>query len=136
MIMLHGGPIWWSSHKQPQVTLSSAEAEFIAACSAVTSLKWYANMLREMALEQEKPQLFIDNQAAIKLIKNPTHHTRTRHIDVKYKLVREAYQEGDFYLSYTPTTEQLADVLTKPLPPMAFRAVVNTLLYKWIEREC
>ena len=133
LVMLHGGPVWWSSHKQVQVTLSSAEAEFIAACSAVTTLKWYECMLLEMNVEQTKPELFIDNQAAIKPIRNPSHHMRTRHIDVKYKMVKEAYQQGSFFLSFTPSTEQLADVLKKALPPTAFRGIINTLMFKWKE---
>ena len=64
-----------------------------------------------------KPQIiFADNQGAIKLSKNPQHHNRTKHIDVKYHFVRESTQRGLIYLAYIPTGEMVADILTKSLP--------------------
>jgi hypothetical protein len=63
------------------------------------------------------PQIvFADNQGAIKLSKNPQHHNRTKHIDVKYHFIRESTQRGLIQLAYIPTGEMVADILTKSLP--------------------
>jgi len=63
------------------------------------------------------PQIvFADNQGAIKLSKNPLHHNRTKHIDVKYHFIRESTQRGLIQLTYIPTDEMVADILTKSLP--------------------
>ena len=64
-----------------------------------------------------EPQvIFADNQGAIKLSKNPQHHKRTKHIDVKYHFIRESTQSGLIQLIYIPTDEMVADILTKALP--------------------
>jgi hypothetical protein len=60
--------------------------------------------------------IFADNQGAIKLSKNPQHHNRTKHIDVKYHFIRESSQHGLIQLTYIPTDEMVADILTKSLP--------------------
>ena len=60
--------------------------------------------------------IFADNQGAIKLSKNPQHHNRTKHIDVKYHFIRESSQSGLIQLTYIPTDEMVADILTKSLP--------------------
>jgi hypothetical protein len=65
----------------------------------------------------ENPQIILaDNQGAIKLSKNPQHHNRTKHIDVRYHFIRKSCQDGLIELAYIPTTEMVADILTKSLP--------------------
>jgi len=59
--------------------------------------------------------IFADNQGAIKLSENPKHHSRSKHIDVKFHFIREASQQGLIRLVYIPTTDMVADILTKPL---------------------
>ncbi len=63
------------------------------------------------------PQIILaDNQGAIKLSKNPQHHNRTKHINIKYHFVRDSCQKGLIELAYIPTSEIVADILTKALP--------------------
>lgn len=64
--------------------------------------------------------LYIDNQATIKLIKNPRFHERTKHIEIKRHYIRETYENGEISLQHTPTAENTADLLTKPLPTRTF----------------
>ena len=47
-----------------------------------------------------KYTLFIDNMSAMKLIKNPEFHQRSKHIDVKYYFVRDNYQKGEIDVMY------------------------------------
>jgi hypothetical protein len=56
-----------------------------------------------------------DNQGAIKLASNPVFHARTKHIDVKFHYVRQEIQRKEIALEYCPTTDNIADMLTKPL---------------------
>jgi hypothetical protein len=71
----------------------------------------------KMDQETLEPQIiFADNQGAIKLSKNPQHHNRTKHIDVKFHFIRESSQNGLIQLTYIPTDEMVADILTKALP--------------------
>ena len=128
VLLFNGSAIIWSSQLQPIVTLSSAEAEFVAANSAVTSIKWIAELLREVGVKLDGTTLLVDNQAAIKMIKNPEFHLRTKHIDIRYKYIRERFQEGLFELQFCRSEDQLADFLTKPLQPRAFKKNVIQIM--------
>ena len=43
--MLDGGPMSWNFMKQPYVTLSTREAEYMAAAAAVPELVWLKRLL-------------------------------------------------------------------------------------------
>ena len=58
-------------------------------------------------------QLYTDSQSAMDLAKNPIHHQRSKHIDIQYHFVREAYLNRLSNLTYISTKDQLADPLTK-----------------------
>jgi hypothetical protein len=60
--------------------------------------------------------ILADNQGTIKLSKNPQYYNRTKHIDVRYHFIRKSCQDGLIELAYIPTTEMVADILTKALP--------------------
>lgn len=57
----------------------------------------------------------IDNQSAIQLSKNPVHHDRSKHINVKYHYIRECIEEGRVDVESVDTKSQMADILTKAL---------------------
>lgn len=54
------------------------------------------------------------------MIKNPENHSRTKHIDVQYHYVRKVVEDGLIQISYVPTAEMAADILTKPLTKAVF----------------
>ena len=60
--------------------------------------------------------LYSDNQGSIALSKNPDSHRRSKHIDVKFHLLREHVEKGTVALQYVNTKDMPADVLTKVLP--------------------
>ena len=59
--------------------------------------------------------LYADNQGAIALAKNPVHHQRTKHIDIRYHYIRLDVKENTVDLTYIPTSENIADIFTKPV---------------------
>jgi hypothetical protein len=67
--------------------------------------------------------LKVDNQGAIRLIKNPEFHKRTKHIDVQYHYVRDRFEAGVISPEYVPTKAQLADLFTKALPLDLFKVL-------------
>ena len=56
-----------------------------------------------------------DNQSAIKLLRNPISTVRSKHIDVMHHCARERVQRNEVAFRYTPTSNMLADMLTKPV---------------------
>ena len=61
------------------VTLSTAEAEYVAATEAVKEVIWIAGMLKELKISEEVVTVFSDSQSALHLCRNPVFHDRTKH---------------------------------------------------------
>ena len=92
---LDGGAISWSSKKQAVVSLSSTEAEYVAATHAAKEALWYRQFFREVSRPLSKPVLiYSDNQGAIALTKDDRYHARTKHIDIRYHFIREAVERN------------------------------------------
>jgi hypothetical protein len=111
----------WSSQKQKAVAQSSCEAEYLAAGAAATQGVWLSRLLGELkGKSPAKFNLLVDNMSAIALIKNPVHHDRSKHIDIKYHYIRKCYEDGMLDAQHVRTEEQLADILTKGLGYVRF----------------
>ncbi|OXU16547.1 hypothetical protein TSAR_007831 [Trichomalopsis sarcophagae] len=125
---MSNGPVVWSSKRQKLVTLSTTEAEYVAASTAARELVWLRQLLSEIGRPCEIPtDLFVDNQGAIRLAKNVEFHKRSKHINVKYHFLRERQGFGEVSVQYVPTNLQLADGLTKPLPRDKFKYMCSEL---------
>ncbi|XP_050547809.1 uncharacterized protein LOC126909428 [Daktulosphaira vitifoliae] len=117
IFMMTNGIIAWCSQRQKSVALPTTEVEYMAPSQAVQELTWLTLLISDLLETQgETPVLYTDNQSAIKLVKNPEFHKRTKHIDVHYHYIREKINEGMFSLEYVTSKEQLANILTKPTP--------------------
>lgn len=107
----------WLSKKQPIVTLSTCEAEYVAASWCVCHAIWLRNLLSEIELKQLRATVIkVDNKSAIELEKNPVNHERSKHIDVRFHFIRDHVKKGSIELVHVASQEQAADIFTKPLP--------------------
>lgn len=114
--MLGSAAVSWCSKKQPIVTLSTTEAEFVAAATCASQALWLRNLLEELQFKQEySTQLFCDNSSAIKLSRNPVFHGKCKHIDVRYHFLRDLSKDGIIDLVFCRSADQVADVFTKSL---------------------
>jgi len=90
VFMLSSGVVSWSSKKQPVVTLSTTEAEFIAAAFCACQSVWMRRVLKKLDHTQsESITVYCDNNSTIKLSKNPVLHDRSKHIDVRFHFLRD-----------------------------------------------
>ncbi|CAB1118988.1 unnamed protein product [Ectocarpus sp. CCAP 1310/34] len=105
------------SKTQSIVSLSSTEAEYIAAGEGVKEALFVRAVLSFVAPETSGSsiQVLEDNQGAIALVQNPLSSGRTKHIDVRYHFIRGLFGSGDIAVKFVPTKEQHADLLTKAL---------------------
>ena len=72
--------------------------------------------LQELGLQQEKYLLYCDSQSAIHFSKNPTFHSRSKHIDVRYHWIRDELEMKLFCLEKIHTDENGSDMMTKQIP--------------------
>ncbi|KAK2363075.1 hypothetical protein QL285_088089 [Trifolium repens] len=119
--------ISWFSKKQNCVSLSTAEAEYIAAGSSCSQLLWMKQMLGEYNVQQDVLTLYCDNLSAINISKNPIQHSRTKHIDIRHHFIRDLVEDNIVTLEHVATENQLADIFTKALDANRFEALRGKL---------
>ena len=124
---LGGGPICWKSTVQSIVALSTTEAEYMAVAEAAKEALWLIGLVKELGIRQGGVQLHCDSQSAIHLAKNQVYHARTKHIDVRFHKIRELIASGEILLQKVHTSENAADMLTKPITTDKFRHCLDLL---------
>ena len=118
----------WSSQQQILVTLSTTEAEYVAAATASRELVWLRKLMSDIKRPCVLPtELYVDNQGAIKLVKNAEFHKRTKLIDIRYHFLHEKQESGELSVRYVPTELQKADVFTKALARARFYSLCNEI---------
>ena len=113
--------ISWASKKQPIVSISSAEAEYVAATLASCQAVWLRRLLKDMSQTEKDPTpIFCDNTSEIALSKNHVFHKKSKHIDTRFHFIWELVNNGDIALQFCGSRDQLADIFTKPLGKSVF----------------
>jgi hypothetical protein len=126
IIFLLGVPILWKSKAQRSVTLSSAEAEFVALSEAAKDIKFVAQVLESMGIKVELPIVVrVDNVGAIFMSENVSTTSRTRHVDVRYHYVREYVEDGFVRILFVRSEDNLADEFTKNVSGALYDAHVS-----------
>ena len=126
--LVDGGAILWGSRKQELVTLSTAEAEYVAATHAAKETLWLRRFIGEVFQPLTHPTiLYSDNQSAIALTKDGNYHARTKHIDIRYHFIRFSVENGSIGFLYCPTNDMIADTLTKALPSVKAKHFASEL---------
>jgi hypothetical protein len=130
---LGAGVISWSSRRQPIVTQSSTEAEYIAASEASREAIWLRSLLAHLNrpispvpingkcdFDADATSIYCDNNGAITLAFDQAFHSRAKHIDVRYHYVREQVEAESITLNRIPSQNNVADIFTKPLGRVLF----------------
>jgi len=126
LCLFAGGLVSWASMKQNCVTLSTTEAEFLAASEAAKQIVWLKNLLSEIYEQGVDALLYVDNAGAIRLAKNAGEfHKRSKHIHVRYQFVRQEFQKGTYDIRHVPGDDQLADFLTKRMPVSRLKCLLE-----------
>jgi hypothetical protein len=128
VFMMNSSAISWSSKKQPVVTLSTTEAEFIAAASSACQVVWLRRILKSLTHVLSGPTVvYCDNISAIRLSKNPVMYGRSKHIDIRFHFLRDLVKDGVIELTQCSTHEQVADIMTKPLKIEVFSKIRESM---------
>jgi hypothetical protein len=74
-----------------------------------------------------KIPMYCDSKSAIAVSCNTVHHSKSKHIDLRYHFIKEHVEKGTGELYFVGTEYQLADLLTKALPPTMFADLVHQI---------
>lgn len=114
IFLINGAAVSWRSKKQSIIALSSMEAEYISLCDAAKEGIWLSRLSKDFGFSVPLT-ILEDNQSTIKTAQNEIFNERSKHIDVRYHFIREMVNLKQLDLVYCPTTDMIADALTKPL---------------------
>ena len=128
--------ITWGSKKQKSVSLSSCEAEIVAASEASKEAVYTSRFLTELGFADavsnpstgSAARLDVDNRGAIDLAYNSQQHDRTKHIDRRHFYIRELVENGEIVVNYVNTVDNMADFFTKALEPKRFFDLRNIIM--------
>ncbi|KNZ57661.1 hypothetical protein VP01_2104g1 [Puccinia sorghi] len=107
-------PIAWNSKRQRNIALSSTEAELNALSDGVQENQWIKFLVEELWNEKLNPSTFhIDNRGLAEKIKNFGSNSKTKHLDIKMKWLRDLKNRNEINVTLIPSEDMIADTLTK-----------------------
>ncbi|KAJ9547364.1 hypothetical protein OSB04_019907 [Centaurea solstitialis] len=104
----------WSSRKQNCISLSTAEAEYVAAACCCSQVLWMKTQLADFGYTMQRIPIYCNSKSAIQITANPVQHSRTKHIDIRYHFIKDHVEKGSVELYFVESDYQLADLFTKP----------------------
>ncbi|KAG9000729.1 hypothetical protein FRB90_011743, partial [Tulasnella sp. 427] len=124
---LSNAPISWSPKRQPVVTVSTMEAEYIGLSNATRQAIWLRSLLKDLQCAQVAPTpIYGDTNASLILRQDANDHSHTKHIKRTFHFVRKHIQlENNITVDYCP---DISDIFTKPLNTVLFSRFLSHLL--------
>nr|GEY96508.1 hypothetical protein [Tanacetum cinerariifolium] len=103
------------------------ESEYVAVSGCCAQVLWMRTQLTDYGFFYDKVPIYCDSKSAISISCNLVHHTRTKHINVRYHFIKDHVEKGTIELYFVGTEYQLADIFTKSLPEARFKFLVEKL---------
>nr|GEU78046.1 retrovirus-related Pol polyprotein from transposon TNT 1-94 [Tanacetum cinerariifolium] len=122
---LGGKLVSWNLKKQDCTAMSTAEAEYVSLSACCAQVIWMHTQLLDYGYKYNWISMYCDSKSAIAISCNPVHHSRTKHIDIRYHFIKEHVEKGTVELYFVGTEYQLADLFIKALPKERFEYVVH-----------
>lgn len=137
-IFYGGGPVNWRCQRQPIITLSTTEAEYVAGCELVKEIMPLRQQLIELKqmTTDEPTEVFIDNQSTVRIASNESGQVRIKHMDIRAKWLTEQVNNKRIIAKHISGTEQAADILTKPLHKTRFASNRSKLMTSVVAMLC
>jgi hypothetical protein len=130
LINLSCSPIIWYSKVQSAVESSTFGSEFVAMQIMVEILEAICYKLRMLGIPIDGPSnVFCDNKVFVTNLTIPTSTLKKKHNGIAYHRVREAVSAGIQRKTKVHTSENLADLLTKPLSGMSLCNLIQRILW-------
>jgi len=123
IFMLASGAVSWRSAKKTLTTSSIMAEKSVICCEASNHGIWLRNFVMGLQIVEgiERPhKLYCDNKLDVLYSNNNRSSTKSKHIDIKFLVVKERVQSGQISIEHFGTNSMIVDPLTKGLPPKVF----------------
>ena len=122
VLVLEKGAVRWHSRMQEVTASGTLEEEYVALSEVVKEVLFLRQVqeFMEPSIKVGAVNVFEDNEGVIKLATDKHASRRTKHIDVKHHLVRDASDPRKVRVAYVRSEDQHADLLAKPLDMQTF----------------
>lgn len=127
-IFVCGCLVMAKSTKQKLVTRNSTEAELVALTDMVYEVQNIHDFMTEQGYLVSAPTMHQDNTSTIHLATKGGGTFRTKHLRARTNHIREEVSEGRINIAYCPTSQMIADTLTKALRGILLRTMSDRLL--------
>jgi hypothetical protein len=128
VFIANGGAISWKSKKQPVVSTSTYEAEYISCSEAAREAKWLRLLHSDLGLGNRMISVKMDHQDVLSFITgNADLSERSKSIDICYHNSRDLHRAKSVEFSRVASADNPADLFTKALPLLAHRKFVEMI---------
>ena len=154
LLLANGMPIMWGAALQSLQSHSSTEAEFISADTGARNLTWISSLADELQIPMKKQtttlvidkkpstkyhegeiitnqanelHLLVDNKGAYDIANSYGPSKRTKHMEVRHHYLQHQINKKLIRITLVPTTEQLADFLTKRVGRKLFKDAMTNI---------
>ncbi|GKC65019.1 hypothetical protein Tco_1097617, partial [Tanacetum coccineum] len=117
--------ISWQCKKQTIVANSTTEAEYDGAAHCCGQVLWIQNQMMDYGFNFMNTKIHIDNESTICVVKNPVHHSRTKHIEIRHHFIRDCYEKRLIDVLKIHTDLNVVDLLTKGFEVTRFNFLVD-----------
>ena len=106
------------------------ESELVACAFAVQEDVWLKRFFEHLSISNNSMDpmiLYCDSQATIMYTQFPKYHSKSKHIDIKHKFMRDVVTGGEITMQYIPAREKIVDPFTKVISRDSFEKYVKAL---------
>ena len=119
----------WLSKKQDCVTKHTMKAEYISYSTAISEAVWIKQFVDSLKLRipNRSVDMFCDNKSTISLIQSGANSSKGKHIETNYHYIQDIVERGEIRVWFIPSSEMVADSMTKGLTLDKFKAHVGNM---------
>ena len=134
LLLINNTLLVWMSKQQRTVETYIFGSEMIAARIAVDLIIEMRYKLRCLGIPVERcSELLGDNLSCVINTTLPSSKIKKKHLSCQIMRVREAVAAGFVRFGHVRSELNVADILTKPLPPQSFRRLAHPFLFRHSE---